>query len=470
MRKKSFVIFGTGILLVVLAVTAATLWFEQKETSHSSSIVPPSEGVYGATTFVLNATFPVVSDSYLAYKVLNPEVTFDYVEEIGRKFGLTGNAEPGITGEIRLVDDTKGVRERIYVYYVNSGAIRYQIDGNFYPTHVESQPILPSEEEAKRIAVEYLSSRDLLPEDAVIKSVGVNQRYGIGKAGVGTIVSYDLTLAVRFSRNFNGIPIYGHDGLSVIIGNNSEVVGFGMNWRDVEPYRNVTIKTPEEAYEELIAGKSRVQPPLETILDQVTINEISIGYWMEPGFKKQEYVLPVYVFKGTCTDFGGRKTSFRDFVSAVRAGEGLVTPTPTPTPIHSPYAVEVPVSVNAPESVPETFGVTIDVENVIDMNGGQFDLSFDSSVVNVTDVSAGNIGGTTIPIVGWAFMDANTVRVLFKLDGIDCVSGSGYVARIDFETRGSKGNLSVLHISKVVLVDTKANKIPATWTGAEVTV
>ena len=469
MRKKSSVIFGTGILLVVLAVTAATLWFEQKETSHSSSIIPPSEGVCGGAIFVLNTTFPEASDSYLAYKVVNPKVTLDYVEDVGRKFGLAGKAEPCLTDEIRLVDDTEDVRERIYVY-VNSGAIRYQIDGKFYPTHVESQPILPSEEEAKRIAVEYLSSRDLLPEDAVIKSMGVNQRYGIGKAGVGTIVSYDLTLAVRFSRNFNGIPIYGHDGLSVIIGNNSEVVGFGMNWRDVEPYRNVTIKTPEEAYEELIAGKSRVQPPLETILDQVTINEISIGYWMEPGFKKQEYVLPVYVFKGTCTDFGGRKTSFRDFVSAVRAGEGLVTPIPTPTPIHSPNAVEVPVSVNAPESVPETFGVTINVENVIDMNGGQFDLSFDSSVVNVTDVSAGNIGGTTIPIVGWAFMDARTVRVLFKLDGIDCVSGSGYVARIDFETRGSKGDSCVLGMSNVMLVDAEADEIPATWTDDEVTV
>ena len=116
------------------------------------------------------------------------------------------------------------------------------------------------------------------------------------------------------------------------------------------------------------------------------------------------------------------------------------------------------------------FDVTIDVKDIADVNSGQFDLSFDPSVANVTGVSAGNIGGTTIPIVGWGFMDADTVRVLFKLDGVDCVSGSGYVARIDFETRGSKGDVSVLGMSGVMLVDTEAEEIPARWTDAEVTV
>ena len=130
----------------------------------------------------------------------------------------------------------------------------------------------------------------------------------------------------------------------------------------------------------------------------------------------------------------------------------------------------MPVTVNAPESISGMFDVTIDVENVADINSGQFDLSFDPSVANVTGVSAGNIGDTTIPIVGWGFMDADTIRVLFKLDGIDCVSGSGYVARIDFETRGSKGDSCVLGMSMVLLVDTEADEIPVAWTDDEVTV
>ena len=52
---------------------------------------------------------------------------------------------------------------------------------------------------------------------------------------------------------------------------------------------------------------------------------------------------------------------------------------------------EVEVRVNAPAYVEGTFNATLDVDNVKDLNSGQFDLSFNSSVVNVTEVN--NHGG-----------------------------------------------------------------------------
>ena len=45
----------------------------------------------------------------------------------------------------------------------------------------------------------------------------------------------------------------------------------------------------------------------------------------------------------------------------------------------------VNVTVNAPEYVEGTFNASIGVDNITDFNSGLFDLSFDSSVVNVTD-------------------------------------------------------------------------------------
>ena len=59
---------------------------------------------------------------------------------------------------------------------------------------------------------------------------------------------------------------------------------------------------------------------------------------------------------------------------------------------------EVEVLVNAPEHVAGTFNATIDVVNVTDFNSGQFDLSFNSSVVNVTEVKEGEIDGVAVPI------------------------------------------------------------------------
>jgi hypothetical protein len=133
-------------------------------------------------------------------------------------------------------------------------------------------------------------------------------------------------------------------------------------------------------------------------------------------------------------------------------------------------AIGVPVTVSAPETVSDTFAATVDVEDISNINSGQFDLTFDSGVVNVTNVSSGDVSGTEIPIVDWRFMDADTIRVLFKLSGADGVSGSGSVATIEFAVSGSQGDTSVLDISDGALSDTGAGGIPAVWIDGGVTV
>ena len=130
----------------------------------------------------------------------------------------------------------------------------------------------------------------------------------------------------------------------------------------------------------------------------------------------------------------------------------------------------VEVRVNAPEYVAETFNVTIDVDNVTDLNSGQFDLSFNSSVVNVTEVKEGGIDGVAVPVFDWSFFDADTVRVLVKLPGVEGASGSGYLAEVEFKVKGNSGEKSTLDLSNRQLVDTKAKKIDAEWYGDEVTV
>ena len=128
----------------------------------------------------------------------------------------------------------------------------------------------------------------------------------------------------------------------------------------------------------------------------------------------------------------------------------------------------VQVAVNAPAQVEGTFDATIDVDRIMDFNSGQFDLSFDSSVVNVTDVKDGEINGEAVPIFMWSFMDAETVRVLVGMPmGVD-VSGSGCLAEVEFEVKGRSGDKSNLNISSGLLVDIEAKEIEAVWYGGEV--
>ncbi|MCK4397471.1 MAG: hypothetical protein KAV25_00595 [Methanophagales archaeon] len=139
----------------------------------------------------------------------------------------------------------------------------------------------------------------------------------------------------------------------------------------------------------------------------------------------------------------------------------------TVTPV---VAQEVDVRVSAPEYVEEgeAFDVTIDVDSITDFNAGQFDLSFDSSVVKVTDVEDGCLDGETIPIVMWAFRDKNTLSVLFGLPGLEGISGSGYLAKISFKAKGEEGDISVLEISNGQLINNKTEEIPANWIGTKI--
>ena len=133
---------------------------------------------------------------------------------------------------------------------------------------------------------------------------------------------------------------------------------------------------------------------------------------------------------------------------------------------------EVTVTVNAPEYVKEkaTFEVTIDVDDITNFNTGLFDLCFDRSVVKVTSVEDGEIGGTEIPVVMSKVMERETVRVFISVSGEAGVSGSGYLAKINFKVKGDEGDECTLDIDNGFLGNTTAEEIPADWIDAELTV
>ena len=122
-------------------------------------------------------------------------------------------------------------------------------------------------------------------------------------------------------------------------------------------------------------------------------------------------------------------------------------------------AYQTSVSVNAPESVDSDFSAVIEIENAVDLDSGQFDLSVNSSAVNVPGVASGNTGGTMVPVSKWRFMGANTVSVLFDLFGVDTVTRSARDA-------------SVLDIptGKLFNLVTYSEGIPAIRNDCEVTV
>lgn len=124
-------------------------------------------------------------------------------------------------------------------------------------------------------------------------------------------------------------------------------------------------------------------------------------------------------------------------------------------------AQQTTISINTPEIVEgSTVYATVNIDNVENLDAGQFDLIFNPDVLKIIGVENGSIGETKIP-VQWRSVDSKTVRVIFNLEGVTGVSGSGQLASIGFEVIGDgKGEFL---ISDGLLGDTEANSIDTDW-------
>jgi cell division septation protein DedD len=117
-----------------------------------------------------------------------------------------------------------------------------------------------------------------------------------------------------------------------------------------------------------------------------------------------------------------------------------------------------------------TFSVTIDVDDITDFRIGQFDLSFNPSVLKLIDVEDGSLDGETIPISSRKDIDTegdtDTIRIILKT--AEGINGSGHLAEVSFKVKGEEGETSVLDLSNGLLVVGKSTRLVMDATGAEI--
>ncbi len=307
-----------GVLVcLALAIIAGCAWVLGPCQTPANPL--PAVAGAGEEKYSLTAEFPEVRDSYTLYRVVPAAITEEQVRKIAEQFGLSGEpkAASEATGEFLLIDALKEPEEQVSVY-AHSGSVAYHILDKEFPTEVTRQPALPADAEAEKIALAFLEKTGMQSPDARVVKTEVNQKQEVWKAGGSEPeVSYDVTKAVRFGRSFDGQPVYG-DEFAVILGDGGEVVGLVKTWREVTPDGNVSLRSPKEAYEDLRAART-VRPHVGGEYDQITIENVTIGYWMEPRGVVQDLVRPVYAFSGTAVR-GGAPEPYIEYVFA-DAGE-----------------------------------------------------------------------------------------------------------------------------------------------------
>lgn len=252
--------------------------------------------VTGSGTYILNAAYPAVPEYMPIYKIKDVEMTPEKANQIALSMGIVGNIRDIYSGLFEITDNSKNPPESIKISKISGGFI-YSIPSKEMRS-VSYQPLLPSYDEAKKIADTYLEERNLLMDDFIFDKVKVGESQETWRAGDSKpIAHYDINLYVIYRRTINGIP--ATDGITVIIGENGEVVGLTYKVKAIEekPFRNVKIIKPEEAYNQLVKGNVLIKPG--TDFDSIIrITNVSLQYYMKAGVLEQEFILPVYVFSG----------------------------------------------------------------------------------------------------------------------------------------------------------------------------
>ncbi|MDY6892344.1 MAG: hypothetical protein SVO26_01320 [Chloroflexota bacterium] len=307
-------------IILILCVTFLTL--TPACSQPDSKVIPkpdlpiPSGDGSGQPEFELATDIPTVPETMMVYRAIPPDITVESVTELGRKFGFTGEAHSRFTPyeeEFWISDKETGAS---LIVNGNSGGIDYHSTRDLDSIFDAKNPSLPSYEEAAKIATDFLVEKGLLPADRYLKEVDCGGSRGDSQGNV--VVTH---LVVTFGRKIDGIPVTGGK-FGVRIGDKGKVGKLLIMHREVEPYQEVPIKSSAEAFEDLKnrnVGEGVTQYILPVGCAKVVLDEMYLAYKVDIIHIKQEYVSPVYKFKGECFDEDGNSQgNFTGYVQAMK--------------------------------------------------------------------------------------------------------------------------------------------------------
>ena len=147
-----------------------------------------------------------------------------------------------------------------------------------------------------------------------------------------------------------------------------------------------------------------------------------------------------------------------------------------PAPVAVAQAVQVAVDAPAGVEPGEYFTAKVSISGVTDFDAADFELTFDSRVVEIEDIAAGGdisdglIDTTAIPVVGANEISAGVIKIVANVPGIPGVAGSGYLCQIRFHAIGAAGSSTSINLQNGTLSNKNAELIAATWGGTTVSV
>ncbi len=138
-------------------------------------------------------------------------------------------------------------------------------------------------------------------------------------------------------------------------------------------------------------------------------------------------------------------------------------------------ADSVSLNVSSAASVPQgnNFTVDVNISGVTDLYDFQFDLSFDPTILQVTNIAEGAFlpgSGATFFLPG--FIDNSSGTITFNADTLEAAipGANGAGTLIEFSFDASSVGTSFLNLDNIILQDSQGNLISSSTTNGSVTV
>jgi hypothetical protein len=247
-------------------------------------------------SFELVQPLPEVPERMVIYKTIAPSILREDIQALMETFGLEGQ----ITDRQRQFVVKDG--DKVLEIFKQPGTGYLRFSDNAKLAIEESAKNLLSEDEAIRKAEEFLKDHSLLPENTFFAGVGYYEFRKYNSDGE-TIAQGKSALAVGFGFEIEGMKVEGPGAKAgVVFGEDGEIIGASRIWREIEPDKEMRIITPKEALANFKQWWPREADPEELeeadVRTEVSIRETYMAYYAEPGCESQDYIEPVYVFKG----------------------------------------------------------------------------------------------------------------------------------------------------------------------------
>jgi hypothetical protein len=247
-------------------------------------------------TLILNTTFPAAPATVMVYRTLPPDISDADAMAFAGKFGIVGPVNSGSEAtSISSPDDN-------FIEIGKKSGCRnyYSKNDNKYKPGTKYQ--LPTDAEAVQIATAFLKEKNLMPDN--IGPGHASHHHIKTFYPNGTETQTDVEVNVHFaSENMSGMKII-NTGIGVAIVDNNEILSYGTSLRNYSPYKELEIKSPEEAFAELKALGIHYGEKTADVRSTLTINKVYLAYNSKACAFHEDYLEPVYVFEGVNVESG----------------------------------------------------------------------------------------------------------------------------------------------------------------------